>query len=351
MMVRYQRSIMLDSSILESSLSIVIPILDERDSLVELHTQLTNVLARLHNPYEIIFVDDGSTDGSLSVCRELAECDPHTRLIELRRHFGKSTALQAGFELAQGEVIITLDGDLQDDPEEIPNFLAALAEGYDLVSGWKRERHDPVTKTIPSRFFNLVTSRLTGISLRDFNCGYKAYRREVIKGLDVYGEMHRYIPILAYEKGFRAGEIPVRHHPRKYGRSKYSFERFLRGPFDLLTVLFLISFKRRPLHLFGMLGLSFFFVGFIIDLYLSILWFLGDRPIGNRPLLTLGTLLITLGIQVLIFGLLAEMMTASSYRRTEVLDLIRHTNGAVQEPERRTMADERPRGPRNAPPP
>ncbi len=312
----------------DNSLSVIVPILNERESLPELHAALTRVLTRLARPYEIILVDDGSADGSVGLARGLVECDSHTTLIELRRHFGKATALQAGFELAEGETVITLDGDLQDDPEEIPNFLAALDEGYDLVSGWKKDRQDPLTKTLPSRLFNLVTSLMTGVSLRDFNCGFKAYRREVVKGLDLYGELHRYIPILAHAKGFRAGEIPVRHHPRKYGKSKYSAERFFRGPFDLLTVLFLSSFKWRPLHLFGLLGLGFFSVGFVIDLYLSILWFLGDRPIGNRPLLTLGTLLITLGIQVLIFGLLAEMITANSYRRSEVLGLVRRVHRA-----------------------
>jgi len=306
--------------------SIVIPILNEQDSLRELHRKLTNVLENLNHTYEIVFVDDGSSDGSTQLCRELAEIDTHVVLVELRRNFGKATALQAGFQVAEGEVIITMDGDLQDDPEEIPRFLEALEDGFDLVSGWKRSRQDPLSKTLPSRLFNFVTSRLTKIALRDFNCGFKGYRREVVERLDLYGELHRYIPVLAHAKGFRVGEIPVCHHPRSHGKSKYRFERFLRGAFDLLTILFLSSFQRRPLHLFGLIGLVFVLAGFGIDSYLAALWFVGKGPIGNRPLLILGTLLITLGIQVLIFGLLAEMITASSYRRSEVMKLIRRVD-------------------------
>lgn len=242
-------------------LSIIIPILNERDNLPELYQQLTLVLTQLHRTYEIILVDDGSTDGSVELCHKFAELNRHIVFIELRRHFGKATALQAGFQVATGAVIITMDGDLQDDVKEIPRFLEALESGYDLVSGWKQKRHDPLSKTVPSKLFNLVTSFVTGIPLRDFNCGFKAYHREVIDRLDLYGELHRYIPVLAHAKGFRIGEIPVYHHPRRHGKSKYSFERFLRGAFDLLTILFLRSFRRRPLHLFGLVGLLFILTG------------------------------------------------------------------------------------------
>jgi hypothetical protein len=217
-----------------------------------------------------------------------------------------------------------MDGDLQDDVKEIPRFLEALEAGFDLVSGWKQHRQDPLSKTFPSRVFNWVTAWLSGIPLRDFNCGFKAYRRDVIKHLNLYGELHRYIPVLAHAKGFRVGEIPVYHHPRRHGTSKYSFERFLRGAFDLLTTLFLCGFQRRPLHLFGLIGLVFLLTGLAIDTYLACLWFTGIAYIGNRPLLMLGTLLIIVGIQVLIFGLLAELITAATYRRTEVLESIRH---------------------------
>jgi glycosyltransferase involved in cell wall biosynthesis len=307
-------------------LSIIIPILNERDNLPELYHQLTMVLTHLNRTYEIIFVDDGSSDGSVQLCQKLVEANAYVILVELRRHFGKATALQTGFQVARGEVIITMDGDLQDDVKEIPHFLEALEDGLDLVSGWKKNRQDPLSKRLPSRVFNFVTSFMTGIPLRDFNCGFKAYRREVIKSLDLYGELYRYIPVLAHAKGFRVGEIPVDHHPRRYGKSKYSFERFIRGAFDLLTILFLRSFQRRPLHLFGLVGLGFFLTGLAIDLYLAFLWFAGIAYLNNRPLLTLGTLLITVGIQVLIFGLLAEMLTAATYRRSEVMELVRQVH-------------------------
>jgi glycosyltransferase involved in cell wall biosynthesis len=313
-------------------LSVIIPILNERDNLSELYQQLTMVLSHLNRTYEIIFVDDGSTDGSLDLCRKLTAMSPQVILVELRRNFGKATALQVGFQVARGEAIITMDGDLQDDVKEIPHFLDALEEGLDLVSGWKQNRQDPLSKTLPSRLFNVATSFLTGIPLRDFNCGFKAYRREVIKSLNLYGELHRYIPVLAHAKGFRVGEIPVYHHPRRHGTSKYSFERFFRGAFDLLTTLFLCGFQRRPLHLFGLVGLVFLLVGVSIDAHLAFLWITGLAYIGNRPLLMLGTLLIIVGIQILIFGLLAELITAATYRRSEALEYVRHIHYTPEHP-------------------
>lgn len=316
-------------------ISIVIPVLNESGSLIELYRSLTHVLSSHHYSYEILFVDDGSSDGSISICRDLAEVDSHVQLIELRRNFGKATALQTGFHIAQGEIIITMDGDLQDDPEEIPRFIEMINRDYDLVSGWKQNRQDPLTKTLPSRFFNTITGWVTGLSLRDFNCGFKAYRREVAKSLNLYGELHRYIPVLAHAKGYRIGEIPVHHHPRLYGKSKYSIERFLRGAFDLATVTFLIGYQRRPLHLFGLIGLVVSLLGLSINTYLTVLWFIGDRPIGDRPLLTLGTMLILLGVQILVFGLLAEMITAATYKRAETLRLVRrvHRSGIVDTPD------------------
>ena len=224
-------------------LSVVIPIFDEQDNLSLLHQRLIEVLGSLGRSYELIFVDDGSTDGSVRICRELADDDDHTVVVELRRHFGKATALQAGFQVARGRVIITMDGDLQDDPKEIPAFLSALTEDVDLVSGWKRNCQDPLSKTLPSRIFNAITSFVSGIPLRDFNCGFKAYRAEVVRQLDLYGEIYRFIPVLAHAKGYHVAEIPVDHQPRRYGASKYSFERFLRGAFDLLTVMFLCRFQ------------------------------------------------------------------------------------------------------------
>ena len=314
---------------LKAELSVIVPILNERGSLPELYHRLTEILSHLNRAYEIVFVDDGSTDGCVDLCRGLVEADANVTLVELRRRFGKATALQVGFQVAKGDIIITMDGDLQDDPIEIPRFLEALDGGVDLVSGWKKTRQDPLTKKLPSKLFNFVTSTLTGIKLRDFNCGFKAYRREVVESLDLYGELHRYIPVLAHANGFRIGEISVNHRPRCHGKSKYSFERFVRGAFDLLTVLFLGSFKRRPLHLFGLIGLAFFGLGFAIDFYLSVLWLTGVAYIGNRPLLILGTLLIIVGIQVLIFGLLAEMLTAATYQRSETMGLIRRVNRNV----------------------
>jgi glycosyltransferase involved in cell wall biosynthesis len=312
-----------------ADVSVIIPVLDERENLPELYDRLSKTLAPLNRRCEIIFVDDGSSDGSAEFCRSLVQSNAWVTLVELRRHFGKATALQVGFQVARGDVIITLDGDLQDDPTEIPRFLAALNDGFDLVSGWKKIRQDPLTKKLPSKLFNWVTSMVTGIKLQDFNCGFKAYRREVVESLDLYGELHRYIPVLAHANGFRIGEIAVNHRPRCYGKSKYSFERFARGAFDLLTVLFLGSFKRRPLHLFGLIGIAFAGVGFAIDLYLSLLWLTGIAYIGHRPLLVLGTLLIIVGVQVLIFGLLAEMITAVTYRRSDAMELIRRVNRNV----------------------
>jgi glycosyltransferase involved in cell wall biosynthesis len=309
-------------------ISVVIPIFDEQDNLTLLHQRLTEVLGGLDRSYELIFVDDGSTDRSGRICRELAAADDHTVIVELRRHFGKATALQAGFQVARGKVIITMDGDLQDDPKEIPAFLSALTEDIDFVSGWKRNRQDPLSKTLPSRIFNAATSFVSGIPLRDFNCGFKAYRAEVVRQLDLYGEIYRFIPVLAHAKGYNVAEIPVDHQPRRHGASKYSFERFLRGAFDLLTVTFLCRFQRRPLHLFGAIGMLFMLVGLAIDTYMTFLWFTGATTLSNRPLLLFGTLLIIVGLQVLVFGLLAELITAATYRRSDVVEMIRQVHRA-----------------------
>ncbi len=306
-------------------ISVVVPVLNEHGSLPQLYDELVDVLDGLGLDYEILFVDDGSTDGSTELCREYVERDPRVVLVELRRRFGKATALQAGFHAARGEYIITMDADLQDDPKEIPRFLEGLEDGYDLMCGWKEDRKDPISKTWPSKFFNFVTSRASGLKLQDFNCGYKAYRREVVEGLDIYGELYRYIPVVVHAKGFRVGELPVSHRARSFGKSKYGVERFFRGPFDLLTILFLSVFSRRPLHLFGPIGVGIGLLGFIVNFYLAILWFAG-QGIGDRPLLMLGTLMIVVGIQILIFGLLGEMITSATYKSTEVTDLIRRVN-------------------------
>jgi glycosyltransferase involved in cell wall biosynthesis len=294
-------------------LSVVVPVFNEEGSLQELHRQLGEALAG--EAYEIIFVDDGSRDGSWEVLGALCRGDPHVRVLRFGRNLGKAAALAAGFGEAQGEVIITIDADLQDDPAEIPRLLAALEEGYDLVSGWKKERRDPLSKTIPSRVFNWVTSWLTGIPLRDFNSGFKAYRRRLVQNLNVYGEQHRFIPAIAYWKGFRVAEIPVSHRPRLWGKSKYGMGRFLAGFMDLLTVLFLTRFHRRPMHVFGILGLLAFLSGLGISIHLTYIWFQGE-PIGTRPLLMLGVLLMVLGVQFFGIGLLAEMIALGSARES-----------------------------------
>jgi len=296
--------------------SVVIPLFNEEQSLRELYDQLRSVLGRAGR-YEILFVDDGSTDGSARVIHELRRRDRHVKIIRFRRNFGKSAALAVGFHHARGNFVITMDADLQDDPNEIPNLLSELKKGYDLVSGWKKKRFDPITKTVPSRLFNAVTSLLTGIHLHDFNCGLKGYRKEVTKEIKVYGELHRFIPALAHWLGYKIGEIPVQHRPRKYGRTKYGVGRFWKGFLDLLTVLFTTRYLRRPLHLFGFWGLVFFFIGFLIDLYLVVLKFTEGMALSNRPLFFAGVLLIIVGVQFISIGLLGEMISKTSRQSEE----------------------------------
>ncbi len=298
-------------------ISIVIPLLDERENLPELMASLQAVLSDLGREYEIVFVDDGSTDGSFAVLEQLCARNPRAMAIQFRRNFGKAAALSAGFAQAQGDVVITMDADLQDDPREIPRFLAELERDVDLVSGWKFPRLDPLSKTVPSQIFNLVTRLATGVNIHDFNCGFKAYRREVVAELQIYGELYRYIPALAHQQGFRVGEIKVQHHPRRFGSSKYGVARFARGFFDLITVLFLMRYNSRPLHIFGWLGLFSLLSGLIINLYLTVLWFMGERPIGDRPLLMLGVLLVILGAQFISLGLIAEMVNRGFAAQTK----------------------------------
>ena len=290
-------------------LSLVVPLYNEEESLRPLHRAICDALDT--GDFELIFVDDGSTDHSYRELRAIQEGDPRVRIVRFARNFGKAEALSAGFREAQGEVIVTMDGDLQDDPSEISTLVSGLAQGYDLVSGWKHPRRDPLSKTFPSRVFNTVAGFLTGVRFHDLNSGFKAYRRQVIEELRVYGEMHRFLPVLAYWKGFRITEVPVVHHARTYGRSKYGPGRFLSGILDLLTVVYLTRFQRKPLHLFGFVGLISLLVGSGINLYLTMLWLSGE-PIGTRPLLQLGTLLMITGIQFLSLGLLGEMVTLAS---------------------------------------
>jgi len=292
-------------------LSVVIPVFEEKESLPELYTRLTKVVSQLSSRYELIFIDDGSKDGSSELLKDISRQDPRVTVIHLRRNFGKTIALSVGFKEAQGEKIITLDADLQDLPEEIPNLLTELDKGYDLVSGWKHKRKDRVTKKINSKIFNLMVSFFTGVKIHDINCGLKAYRKKVIEEIELYGELHRFIPALASWKGFKVEEVKVEHHPRKYGQSKYGTERYLRGIFDLLTVILLTKYTQKPLHFFGLSGVILFSVGSLIDLYLAILWFSGQW-ISNRPLLLYGTLLVIVGIQFIFFGLLGELIVFSS---------------------------------------
>ncbi|HLG07572.1 MAG TPA: glycosyltransferase family 2 protein [Gaiellaceae bacterium] len=297
-------------------ISVVVPLLNEEHSLDALYHEIAAVLDSQGEPFEVVFVDDGSTDGSMGVLTRLNAETTNVVVVHLRRNFGKAAALQAGFLEARGDIVVTIDADLQDDPAEIPQLLAKLDEGFDLVSGWKTRRNDPVARRLFSRLFNWATAVVSGVRLHDVNCGLKAYRAEVLQGMRLYGELHRFIPILASYRGFRVAEIPVNHRARQHGRSRYGPERYLRGFFDLLSVTFMGRYRHRPLHLFGGVGLLMGAVGFVILLYLTVIWFQG-AGIGNRPLLTLGVLLMVVGIQLVSLGLLSEMITSQHEERMD----------------------------------
>jgi dolichol-phosphate mannosyltransferase len=287
-------------------LSVVIPVLNECEALPDLLDEIERACKPLQTSWEVIVVDDGSIDGTTDLIEELAAGRPEIRGIRFRRNFGKSAALAAGIEHSAGQRIITIDGDGQDDPADIPALLAELDHGADLVSGWKRQRRDSLSRRFASRVFNSVTSWLTGVSMHDMNCGFKAYRGECARSLDIYGELHRYVPVLAAQQGWRVTEIPVNHRPRRHGKSRFGTERYLRGALDLLTVVFIGRYQYRPLHLFGGVGFVVTAVGILISIYLTILKISGEA-IGQRPLLFLGVLLIVVGVQLLTFGLLAQM--------------------------------------------
>jgi glycosyltransferase involved in cell wall biosynthesis len=295
-------------------ISVVVPVHNEERSVALLYDELRSALEPLEAEWEAIFVDDGSTDGTFAALTRLHNAADNVRVVRLRRNFGKATALVAGFDQARGETVVTIDGDLQDDPAEIPRLLAKLDEGFDLVSGWKTHRRDRLSRRILSRIFNRVTGAFSGVHLHDMNCGLKAYRAEVVHGLRLYGELHRFIPVLAHYRGFRIAELPVNHRPREHGRSRYGVERYLRGFLDLLTVSFIGRYRHRPLHLFGGLGLILGLFGSMILIYLTVLKALGNA-IGHRPLLMLGVLLVVIGMQFFSLGLISEMITSQHEER------------------------------------
>ncbi|HEU4388058.1 MAG TPA: glycosyltransferase family 2 protein [Blastocatellia bacterium] len=298
----------------ETAISVVIPLLNERATIEELYTRLTTVLNGLAAKHEILFIDDGSSDGSIEVLKEIRSRDRSVRYVRFRRNFGKSAALAAGFRCSRFNVIITMDADLQDLPEQLALLLDKLQEGYDLVSGWRYERQDRWTRRAASALYNWITSRLTGVRLHDINCGFKCYRREVLDEVMIYGERHRFIPVLASYRGFRLTEVKIEHAARIHGASRYGLERVFGGMFSLLTVILMTRYTNKPLHFFGVMGLGLVSVGAAIDLYLIGARIIAREWLTNRPLLIIGTLLIVVGVQFILFGLLAEMI-AFSYRR------------------------------------
>jgi glycosyltransferase involved in cell wall biosynthesis len=313
-------------------ISVVIPVYNERESLQPLHAEIEAVAKAAGLDLEVVFVDDGSRDGSWDVIAGLASKHPWVRGVRFRRHLGKAAALSAGARAARGDLILTLDADLQDDPKEIPRFLAALDTGLDVVSGWKKVRHDPWHKVLPSRVFNAMVSWLTGVRLHDHNCGMKCYRAEVFREVRLYGELHRFIPVLAAARGFRVGEVVIQHRPRKFGHSKYGFRRFVKGFLDLLTVKFLTGFTQRPQHLLGTIGLFCFLAGSLGLAYLAAEWLVNLAspgtfpPLHERPLLLYAVAALLLGAQLMSIGFLAELITAyhggdeSSYSIAERTD-------------------------------
>ena len=311
---------MLDHSDRQDSpdVSVVVPVYDEADSLTELAREIRSVCEGAGYRFEVWFVDDGSQDTSWQVIETLHKGDARIAGLRLRRNYGKSAALALGFKEARGNYVVTMDADLQDVPAEIPGLIARIEEGFDLVSGWKKTRRDPLSKRLPSKFFNRVTRIISGVRLHDFNCGLKAYRREVVKSVRVYGELHRYIPLLAKWEGYdRISEVVVEHRARRYGHSKFGLDRFVKGFLDLISVTFLTRFAIRPMHFFGAFGTLAFFIGFVLSLWLSIDKIAFGNPVGDRPLLLLGALMMIVGVQMFTTGLLGEMIVRPRMERTD----------------------------------
>lgn len=312
------------------NLSIVVPVFDEVESLEQLHAEIAAALPS-EGQHEVIYIDDGSQDGSAGELRKIAERDDRVKVLTLFRNYGKAAALSAGFAEVRGDVVATLDSDLQDNPGEIPAMAAMLDEGWDLVSGWKKVRHDPLGKRLPSKLFNLIVRLSSGVKIHDFNCGLKVYRTEVVKSLDIYGGLHRYIPALAKYKGFRVTEKVVEHRARLYGHTKFGLTRYFHGLLDLFTVLFLGRYFQRPLHFFGLLGLAAGLSGLGISIYLTINWFRGVW-IGSRPLLFLGMLLIIVGIQFFSLGLLAEIFVQRRHKEDMLVKSVYSQGAGSQKP-------------------
>ena len=294
-------------------LSVVVPAYNEAESLPELHRELQAALDPLDMTWEVLYVDDGSRDGTDRAIERICAEDPRARGILLSRNFGKSAALATGFKAVRGTLVCTMDADLQDDPAELPKLFTVLDQGFDLVSGWKVKRRDPLTKRLPSKLFNTVTSAVAGVRLHDFNCGFKLYRREVVDALEVYGELHRFLPALAHWRGFRVGEVGVNHRPRRFGQSKFGASRFVNGFLDLLTAAFISTSALKPLHVFGRIGLAFFLVGFGLAVWFVVQWAHGE-PLRVRPLMLFGAASVLLGIQFILMGLLGEMIAHQSAR-------------------------------------
>ena len=299
----------------EIDISIVVPLFNEEESLGELTKAIDKAISAQYS-YEVLFVDDGSTDTSFEVIKNLSKEHEVVRGISLSHNYGKSGALQAGFEQVRGKYVVTMDADLQDDPDEVPEMIQMLKDGLDMVSGWKKERFDPISKTVPSKFFNFVTRKAAGIQLHDFNCGLKAYKREVIENIYLYGELHRYIPMLAKKEGFsRIGEKVVKHHPRKYGETKFGISRFINGFLDLITIIFVQRYFQKPMHFFGTFGILLLMIGTGINAYMAALRLFFNMGIGDRPLLFLGILLMVLGIQLLSTGLIGELININHVKK------------------------------------
>ena len=298
--------------------SLVIPVFNEEETLIELKEKIINVFQKENMNGEIIFINDGSSDNSAKIISDLENENSEVKFVDFRFNKGKAAALQSGFDMAEGEIVITMDADLQDDPDEIPNLVNKINEGWDVVSGWKKNRKDPIGKRWPSKLFNYTTRMFSGIKIHDFNCGLKAYRNEVVKSVKVYGELHRYVPVLAAMEGYKITELAVKHHPREHGVSKYGFGRLFKGLFDLITVLFLGRFTVRPMHFFGMAGLLSFFAGFVVEIWMLILKFVFNESFDTHiAMLILGVLLLLLGVQLVSIGLIGEMLVYQSKKRNE----------------------------------